>query len=240
VKASSLRTLTLVIVIAALSLTLFIRERRAARSKAELMDRLDRSWPLYVQQVRENAERKQFQSEFDALIKRTGKDQALRQRTIIEVYESVSQPHASEREHESLFDLLPGAYRWANPRRAAVLALGYSSLEDVVVAVYHEYDGPATWRGFFRPYASSADAGAVMKKYVEKLKNAGAEVREVKDHGADEMVLATVAGSFDAVFRKGNTIGGASASSDVDTAETFARRMARNLPKTLPSATTAK
>jgi hypothetical protein len=54
------------------------------------------------------------------------------------------------------------------------------------------------------------------------------------------MVLATVAGSFDAVFRKGNTIAGASASSDADIAETFARRMARNLPKALPSATAAK
>jgi hypothetical protein len=39
VKASSLRTLALVIVIAALSVTLLIRERRAARHKAELMDR---------------------------------------------------------------------------------------------------------------------------------------------------------------------------------------------------------
>jgi hypothetical protein len=49
-KRFRLSTLMLLIVIAALCVALFVRERRAARREAELQTRLARSWPAFLRE----------------------------------------------------------------------------------------------------------------------------------------------------------------------------------------------
>ena len=64
---------------------------------------------------------------------------------------------------------------------------GYSFLSDVFLADYSE--GPATWKGFLRAYATPDEAKAVFEKYLASAKQDGAEVKEVEAEGADRMVV---------------------------------------------------
>jgi hypothetical protein len=109
---------------------------------------------------------------------------------------------------------------------------GYSFLSDVFMADYKE--GEATWQGFLRPYPTPEAAKAVFDKYVSTAKQDGAEIKTPKADGIDQFVLSANTGLIDAIFRKGNVIGGANGGTDAAKTEAFAKTIAKGLPATLP------
>ncbi len=139
---------------------------------------------------------------------------------------------------ESFFKLLPTAGRQGNPNYVARDVFGYSFLSDVFMADYKE--GDITWQGFVRPYRDIAEAKAVLEQYVAGVKKDGAEVKNVKADGADEMVVSSNIGLVDVVFRKGNTLAGANGATVAAAAETFARGLAKSLPASVKSLDSGK
>lgn len=109
---------------------------------------------------------------------------------------------------------------------------GYSFLTDVFMADYK--DGPATWQGFLRPYPTPEAAKAVFEKYLANAKQDGAQVKNPSVEGADQFAISSNIGLVDAIFRKGNVIGGANGGTDPAKAEAFARSLLKALPATLP------
>ena len=70
-------------------------------------------------------------------------------------------------------------------------------------------EGDVTWQGFLRPYADAEEAKAVFEKYLASAKQDGGEVKKIEAEGADRMVVSSNIGLVDAIFLKGNVIGGA-------------------------------
>lgn len=133
----------------------------------------------------------------------------------------------------ALFKLLPAGPERADPQYVAQDAFGYSFFSDVFLADYKE--GDVTWQGFLRPYASPEEAKKVFEKYVETAKADGADLKEIETEGAERMVLSDNIGLFDAVFLKGNSVGGANGATGAEPAEKFAREFVKNLPEKTPS-----
>jgi hypothetical protein len=59
-KRFRLSTLMLLIVIAALGITLVVQHRRAIRTEAELRARLSQSWPLFLKQQQDDRQMRRF------------------------------------------------------------------------------------------------------------------------------------------------------------------------------------
>jgi hypothetical protein len=133
---------------------------------------------------------------------------------------------------EALFALLPGGSGKANPNYIAEDVFGYSFLSDVFLAEYTE--GSASWKGFLRPYATPDEAKAVFEKYLASAKQDGAEVKEIKTEGAERMVVASNIGLFDALFLKGNAIGGVAGATEEKPAAAFSRAFVKSLPARVP------
>ncbi|HEU5117605.1 MAG TPA: DUF6599 family protein, partial [Isosphaeraceae bacterium] len=133
----------------------------------------------------------------------------------------------------ALFKLLPAGPERADPQYVAQDAFGYSFFSDVFLADYK--DGDTTWQGFLRPYADAEEAKKVFEKYVETARADGADLKEVEAEGADRMVLSANIGLFDAVFLKGNAVGGANGATGAEPAEAFARKFVESLPEKVPS-----
>ena len=75
-------------------------------------------------------------------------------------------------------------------------------------------EGDVTWQGFLRPYRDAKEAKEVFEKYLDGVKQDGAEVKTVEAEGADEMVVSSNIGLIDVVFRKGNTSAGANGATE--------------------------
>ncbi len=133
----------------------------------------------------------------------------------------------------ALFKLLPAGPDRTDPQYVAQDAFGYSFFSDVFLADYKE--GDVSWQGFLRPYANAEEAKKVFEQYVETAKADGAELTEIDAEGADQMVLSANIGLFDAVFLKGNSVGGANGATGAEPAEKFAREFVKNLPEKTPS-----
>jgi hypothetical protein len=133
---------------------------------------------------------------------------------------------------DALFALLPAGQGRSAPKYVAQDVFGYSFLSDVFMADYKE--GEATWQGFLRPYPTPEAAKAVFDKYVSTAKQDGAEIKTPKADGIDQFVLSANTGLIDAIFRKGNVIGGANGGTDAAKTEAFAKTIAKGLPATLP------
>jgi hypothetical protein len=244
VTRSVVRTALPAILIAALSLTLLVRERRAALRMAKLTDRLAESWPLYVEEQLADGETKRLQAEMDRLDGYFGSetarfsaathDIAIAYEELVRL-ETTRRARTSECLSETVAKQLPETARWASPILLDELALGTILLHHVVVAYYCTDSGEATWRGFVRPCDDAASAGSLLKEYLEGQRAAGTPASQFDVEGADEALVVAAAGSVDVVFRKGNTVAGATSASDVRTAEAFARRLTGTLPETMPT-----
>ena len=133
---------------------------------------------------------------------------------------------------EGLFALLPAVSGKTGLKYVSADVFGYSFLSDVFMAEYSE--GKVTWQGFLRPYATVDEAKAVFEKYLEGAKKDGAEVKEIQAEGADRMVIASNIGLVDAIFLKGNSIGGANGATDAKAGEAFGRAFVKSLPAKVP------
>jgi hypothetical protein len=134
---------------------------------------------------------------------------------------------------ELLFKILPAGPGRAGEKYVAQDVFGYSFFTDVFLADYSE--GTATWQGFVRPYASPAEAKAIVAKYLGEVKEFGAQVKELTVEGADGAVQSTLDGLTDVILLKGNTIAGANGCTDAAKAEAFARAFAKSLPAEVPA-----
>ena len=74
-----------------------------------------------------------------------------------------------------------------------------------------------TWQGFLRPYRRRQGRRRVFDKYVATAKQDGAEIKKIEAEGADRMVVSANIGLVDAVFLKGNVVGGANGATDAET-----------------------
>ena len=111
---------------------------------------------------------------------------------------------------------------------------GYGFLSDVFMADYKE--GEVTWQGFLRPYATVAEAEAVIVKYLAAAKQDGGQSKTVEVPGADQMVVNSNVGLIDVIFSRGSVIGGANGATDAARAEAFARDFVQKLPAVVPGA----
>jgi hypothetical protein len=133
---------------------------------------------------------------------------------------------------EAVFGLLPATPQRSGAKFVAEDAFGYSFLSSVFMADYK--DGEVTWQGFLRPYATPEAARTAFAKYLETAKQDGAQVKDVPDSGAERMVTSANIGLTDAIFLKGNALGGANGATDAAKAEAFARAFVRSLPGSVP------
>jgi hypothetical protein len=148
---------------------------------------------------------------------------------------SAASPKAGETARltaKQIFEKLPPGPSRSGPKFVAEDVFGYSFLTDVFMADYEE--GKVTWQGFIRVYNTSADAKKVFEQYVESAKRDGGTVKTVQAEGADQFVVSANVGLVDAIFLKGNMIGGANGASEAPAAETFARGFVKSLPAKLP------
>jgi hypothetical protein len=148
---------------------------------------------------------------------------------------SATEPPATP---ETLFALLPKVSGKASPTYVPADVFGYSFLSEVFMAEYSE--NGATWKGFLRPYADTAEAKTVFEKYLASARQDGAEIKELASEGADRMVVSSSIGLTDAVFLKGNALGGAAGSTEAKPAEAFARAFVKGLPGHVPVIATEK
>ncbi|WP_435010249.1 DUF6599 family protein [Tundrisphaera lichenicola] len=130
------------------------------------------------------------------------------------------------------FGLLPSGSGRSEPKFVAQDAFGYGFLSEVFMADYK--DGDVTWQGYIRPYGTVEEARKVFEEYLSSAKRDGGNVKEIEAAGADRMILNENVGLIDAIFLKGNVVGGANGSTDAAKAETFARDFVKNLPDELP------
>ena len=133
---------------------------------------------------------------------------------------------------DAIYGLLPAGPGKADPKFVAQDVFGYGFLSEVFMADYK--DGPVSWQGFLRPYASTDEAKAVMDKYLASAKQDGGDPRPIEAEGADQMVVNANVGLVDVIFRKGNVIGGANGSTEAAKAEAFVRGFVKGLPAALP------
>ncbi len=147
---------------------------------------------------------------------------------------------------DAVIALLPAQDGRGTPTLVASDVFGYGFLSEVFMADYK--DGSVTWQGFLRPYHSPEEAKGIFEKYVASARQNGGEPRMVEAEGADQMYVSASVGLVDAVFRKGNVIGGANGATDsgnveanaVARAEAFARSFVKSLPADLPRAAPAE
>ncbi|WP_435017294.1 DUF6599 family protein [Tundrisphaera sp. TA3] len=133
---------------------------------------------------------------------------------------------------DAMFALLPKTPDHGAPNFVTQDVFGYSFLSEVFMADYT--DGDATWQGFLRPYATEDEAKATFAKYLDNAKQDGAEVKEIKAEGADEMISISNIGLIDVIFRRGSLVGGANGATDAAKAEAFAQAFAKGLPAQIP------
>jgi hypothetical protein len=211
-----LSTLMLVIVIVALSVALVVQDRRAALVEAE---RRAQALSLMEDTLRQLAAIRIASPPSAPLDEKTDMD-----------FEDTEDGEVSS---ATFFRLLPTAGRPGYPRFLARDAFGYSFLSNIFMCEYNNSYG--TWQGFLRPCNGSSEAKALLEKYIDTSKKDGAEVRQLRADGADEIVRCKLVGLVDVVFRKGNSVAGAHGASDAYVAESFARELARTLPATVPN-----
>jgi Family of unknown function (DUF6599) len=155
-------------------------------------------------------------------------------------------PSKASAMQDAIYALFPTGQGRGAPTYVAQDVFGYSFLADVFMADYK--DGSVAWQGFLRPYASADEAKAIFEKYVASAKQNGGEPKIVEAEGADQMFISASIGLVDAVFRKGNVIGGANGAADSANveanarakAEAFARAFAKSLPSDLPKGAPAE
>jgi len=141
---------------------------------------------------------------------------------------------------DAIYALFPTGQGRGAPTYVASDVFGYSFLADVFMADYK--DGTVAWQGFLRPYASVDEAKAIFEKYVASAKSNGGDPKLIEAEGADQMFISASIGLVDAIFRKGNVIGGANGAADASNneaiarakAEEFARKFVKGLPADLP------
>ena len=139
-----------------------------------------------------------------------------------------------------LFNLLPAGQGRSAPKYVAQDVFGYSFLSDVFMADYKEVtkkdgkDVEVSWQGFVRPYPTPEAAKAVFDLYVSTAKKDGATIKTPTVEGADQFVIGTNTGLVDAIFRRGNTIGGANGGTDPVSTEKFATGFVKAVPASLP------
>ena len=139
---------------------------------------------------------------------------------------------AASSTQESLSAFLPAGQGRGEVKYIPQDVFGYSFLTDVFMADYKE--GEATWQGFLRPYPTPEAARAVFEKYLANAKQDGAKIQSPAVEGADQFAVSNNIGLIDAIFRKGNVIGGANGGTDPAKAEAFARSLLKALPASLP------
>ncbi len=132
----------------------------------------------------------------------------------------------------SLAAILPTGQGRSEVKYISQDVFGYSFLTDVFMADYKE--GGATWQGFLRPYPTPEAAKAVFEKYLVNAKQDGAKVSTPTVEGADQFALSSNIGLADAIFRKGNVLGGGNGGTDPAKVEAFARSLLKALPASLP------
>ncbi len=155
-------------------------------------------------------------------------------------------PNKAAAMQEAIYGLFPAGQGRGAPTYVAQDVFGYSFLADVFMADYK--DGSVSWQGFLRPYASADEAKAIFEKYVASAKQNGGDPKMIEAEGADQMFVAASIGLVDAVFRKGNVIGGANGAADSGNveanarskAEAFARAFVKSLPADLPKGAPAE
>lgn len=133
---------------------------------------------------------------------------------------------------EAIFAQLPAGPGKSGPKFVPEDVFGYSFLSNVFMADYQ--DGELTWQGFLRPYKTPAEAKAVFEQYVTSAKKDGADVKKIEAEGAEQIVVSANVGLIDAIFLKGNTVGGVNGATDAKRAESFVRDFVKKLPGTLP------
>lgn len=133
---------------------------------------------------------------------------------------------------ETIFAQLPAGPGKSGPKFVPQDVFGYSFLSNVFMADYQE--GELTWQGFVRPYKTPAEAKAVFEQYVTSAKKDGADVKKIEAEGAEQLVVSANVGLIDAIFLKGNVIGGVNGATDGKRAESFVRDFVKKLPGSLP------
>ena len=133
---------------------------------------------------------------------------------------------------DALFALLPAGQGRSAAKYVAQDVFGYSFLADVFMADYK--DGDVTWQGFVRPYPTPEAAKAVFDQYLATAKKDGAEIKTPTVDGTDQFVIASNTGLIDAIFRRGNVVGGANGGTQASKTEAFAKALAKSLPASLP------
>ena len=93
------------------------------------------------------------------------------------------------------------------------------------MADYKEGESPG--RASSAPTTTPKEAKAVFQKYIEGVKQDGAEIKTIEAEGADGMVISTNIGLIDVVFRKGNIVAGTNGATAANPAEAFARAWPR-------------
>jgi hypothetical protein len=155
-------------------------------------------------------------------------------------------PSKASAMQDAIYALFPTGQNRGAPTYVAQDVFGYSFLSDVFMADFK--DGSVTWQGFLRPYATVDEAKAIFEKYVASAKQNGGDPKIIEAEGADQMFISASIGLVDAVFRKGNVIGGANGASDSANieanarakAEAFARGFVKSLPNDLPKGAPAE
>ena len=155
-------------------------------------------------------------------------------------------PSKASAMQDAIYALFPAGQGRGAPTYAAQDVFGYSFLADVFMADYK--DETVTWQGFLRPYVSADEAKAIFEKYVASAKQNGGDPKLIEAEGADQMFISSSIGLVDAIFRKGNVIGGANGAADSANneanakakAEAFARGFVKSLPADLPKGAPAE
>jgi hypothetical protein len=155
-------------------------------------------------------------------------------------------PNKASALQDAIYALFPKGQGRGAPTYVSQDVFGYSFLSDVFMADYK--DATVTWQGFLRPYATADEAKAVFEKYVASAKQNGGDPKIIEAEGADQMFISASIGLVDAIFRKGNVIGGANGAADSANkeatartiAETFAKGFVKSLPSDLPKGVPAE
>lgn len=143
-----------------------------------------------------------------------------------------SGPESKKTTPQEVFALLPKEPAQSSPKFAAQDVFGYGFLTDVFMADFGQAKGK--FQGFIRPYASGAEAKEKFELYLKEAKRFGAEIKDVPAEGADRMFVASIDGLVDAIFLKGNVIGGANGAAQAEPAEAFAKAFVKSLPPQSP------
>ncbi len=155
-------------------------------------------------------------------------------------------PNKATALQDAIYAMFPKGQGRGAPTYVSQDVFGYSFLADVFMADYK--DATVTWQGFLRPYATDDEAKAIFEKYIESARKNGGDPKVLSTEGADQFFVSSSIGLVDAIFRKGNVIGGANGAADSanneakarEMADTFARSFVRSLPNDLPKGAPAE